>query len=786
MVIKNDLPKKNTHSSTLTLLAFFVFISTWSISQIIYPYKYAAHDFLANNADATSLPLEFVASTHFIDLLLLSSALILFIFLGWIQTKKEALSELLSSGDEKKFIFILLLLAILLSNSYFEPGILITGDSNAHVARVAHFSRSIISGEYTGWSNYFYAGTPVFEFTGPLFFWIAGLLDSFLQDPDLSSKVIVLISTILSGVLFYLFTRALFASQFSALAGSLIYGFSFAHIHLVFFRGSLPQSIIFLAVPALFYSITKVVNSKTTFTPWFFILALSVFVAFLSHPTSAVFLGISAIIFVAALMLFGFITIQDFIRLVFSSVLGLLLSAPSIVPIFLESEWVVMGSAPSSFSVRLPSASELMALFSFRDSLTGSQFESFIAYTAYCLVGFSLAWLFSATSQNKYRMVTFTFIAILTASLVIQIPYFRNIVFILFSISTLSAIGIQHIEKIWNDGKLAILCVLVIELFFCSVYPLARTDKNFVFNAAESITEHFSESRVILAGGESHSSIGIPIGPNGGILARYDMLKLDGPHNITVPKTHNFIATVLLMAEADLKERGALTAATLKALCINNVAALISIREDQRGLPENIAGTEIMGNLGNVLRLNCATPILATPTLEVISVEETLKVGAIWGIGDKSKRISDAIRHIVNHFTLTNNGIIAEQIPVNEKPQDYVAYTNPISVDLLNYHVSRNQVGMTLNVQGKGYLRIAHPWFPTVKVLINDNQATPIRSTMENIVVKLDSGINEILIFWHRSELRNMLQEIGSIYYAVFALSFIISFFARSRATASV
>ena len=134
-------------------------------------------------------------------------------------------------------LLIVFLNSALLSHAYLEPGWLITGDANAHVARVAHLIKADQEGVFSGWSNFFYGGTPVLQFYSPLFFQLSALLGQFIDSSHWSIKIILFTCNIVSAIGVYYFLRCLRLPAAAAIIGALIYAGSFAHIHLVLFRG---------------------------------------------------------------------------------------------------------------------------------------------------------------------------------------------------------------------------------------------------------------------------------------------------------------------------------------------------------------------------------------------------------------------------------------------------------------------------------------------------------------------------------------------------------------------
>lgn len=196
-------------------------------------------------------------------------------------------------------------LLVWLGIAYLFPGLMLAGDAGSHIARFHEVRLGLQSGVLSDWTNYDYLGSPLLGFTGPLVFVVGGAMDLLFRDANLTAKVYLLVCHLATGWLFYLFIRRLGLSRASALAGARSYGGSFAHLHLLIFRGALPQGITMAALILLFASAEGVMHRRATWRTDLLLFSLATAAILLNHQPHAVFAAVYLTLFGGLSLLLG-------------------------------------------------------------------------------------------------------------------------------------------------------------------------------------------------------------------------------------------------------------------------------------------------------------------------------------------------------------------------------------------------------------------------------------------------------------------------------------------------
>jgi len=226
--------------------------------------------------------------------------------------------------------------------SMLRPGTYESGDLSLHASRAMVFFDSLKEGIiFPNWAGKLNAGYgyPLFLFIYPLpyylisFFHLAGF--SFIS----STKLVLTISFVLSGLTMYVFIKKFLKNSISAAIASIFYLFAPYHLINLHFRVAIGEvvSFIFLPVIALsFYQLAKVNNRS-----WILIGAFSYALLILSHQAIA----LAGSIFFLAFIFNVFFSLGKFKRMIYLVkaglvfLFGLLLSAFYWIPAVLESKF---------------------------------------------------------------------------------------------------------------------------------------------------------------------------------------------------------------------------------------------------------------------------------------------------------------------------------------------------------------------------------------------------------------------------------------------------------------
>ena len=302
--------------------------------------------------------------------------------------------------------------------------------------------------------------------------------------------------------------------------------------------------------------------------------------------------------------------------------------------------------------------------------------------------------------------------------------------------------------------------LVFIELVASTIYPLSRTDKQFFEPLAQELQEQFPHQRIVSANYENGEYV-VPIGPNGGILAAFDIQKLDGPHNMTVPKTHNYQVSVLRQLESDLNKNGTFSMETKKILCLYNVGAMVIINHKLHNY--------------DIIPTECASPIRFSQKMmqedpHSIKAESEM----IWYETDKdaahAKTAFETISMVAQSPYIIYRGDINLEQNIAQDIKDSTFTLN-------SYHIFRSDVYLDISASAAGYIRLAHPVYHGLKVTQNDKSVVPMQDISASMVLPVQKGDTHIHITAENSFLRKILfyfsfisscMTIGALLYMLF------------------
>jgi hypothetical protein len=158
----------------------------------------------------------------------------------------------------------LTILILALFSKIWLPGLPLTHDSQAHLARMANAYTAIKDGHFPPrWApnlnNGF--GYPVFNFNYPLAYWLSVPFIAANFSIELTFKIITVLSLVAGCVgSFWIFK--LYFSQPSSLIASLLYSLGIYSSQLVFVRGGIGELLYFAILPWLLYTLSILMKNK--------------------------------------------------------------------------------------------------------------------------------------------------------------------------------------------------------------------------------------------------------------------------------------------------------------------------------------------------------------------------------------------------------------------------------------------------------------------------------------------------------------------------------------------
>lgn len=158
---------------------------------------------------------------------------------------------------------------------------------DTQVARVSQMAKALSDGHIpVRWVKdlgYGY-GYPLFNFYAPLPYYLGGLLNTLGMDALSSTKAMMAIGVVLSGVTMYLFARS-FWGELGGIASALLYVYSYYHAVEIYVRGAVGEFWAYSFLPLLFYGLWKVSQERKW--KWTIVASLGYAGVILSHNLTA-------------------------------------------------------------------------------------------------------------------------------------------------------------------------------------------------------------------------------------------------------------------------------------------------------------------------------------------------------------------------------------------------------------------------------------------------------------------------------------------------------------------
>jgi len=198
-------------------------------------------------------------------------------------------------------LWLILIAVILVSLPLFKPGMFKIHDFT-HGARIAEMTRALKDGHFpVRWSqNFGYGyGMPLFQFYGPLPFYVGTFLFWLTKDLVFSVKAIFFISSVFTAWGGYLLGKKLFNNNLSATFVSLAITLAPYRMLNLYVRGAVNELWGMMALPWIILSFIKIINGEKKGWLW---LTVSLTTLFLSHNITTLIFAPFAVL-VAVLLL---------------------------------------------------------------------------------------------------------------------------------------------------------------------------------------------------------------------------------------------------------------------------------------------------------------------------------------------------------------------------------------------------------------------------------------------------------------------------------------------------
>lgn len=742
-------------SATYPILLSALFGSLCVLSWLtLDPLKYI---YLQHGGTAGGMELlgAFIGSFDGLDYLLLALCAALSMVLIHGELFGRRISRALGNMRPAAFRLLMLSLFAFLSHSLMTPGDLVGGDYSSHVARIAHVRFSLLAGEVPTWDNYFYLGSPLLVFTGPLYFYLGGVLDLLLREPNLTSKLILFVSQVASGAVFLLCLREHRVGLLGAAIGSLLYVGSLSHINQVLWDGNHPQALTYVFLPVSFLLLRRVLTGAGSTGTW---LALTLVNATLLYHHQSMAKAVGTYLIIHALAFLAFhperLRLRLLVPLTLSAFGSLAVGAAAIIPIVLGRDAVMMYETLSIFEWRVPTVElwESLLLWEFvPDSKT-----VYLGASGLVIILFGLALSLRSKGPGKpgiERWLLVSTILGLIVALTERGQHVKFMVGILFFYAFLAGVAMDRISArlgAWSATASVLVALLVFDLTSTAMQPWNRTDKGYLHTAGRHLAARPDARRTMLTHtrGQDHNVVA-SIGPGAGVISYYPHQNLTGAHSLAATRSHNYLATIIKRSQKDLRSRQ-WRPETLDLLALLNVGVIVNDTGRQMGFPEAAPLADQTPALGRHVALGGYPPSVYAPTIVRIASQEPFEKPMLWNedfanAGQTPAMIDRFLEDMLTRMGYDRERGLAARLLVREELPKPIHRREASAGSLGKIAVRQHRVNiadasLVVDAGQAGYLRLPHVWYPTIKVSANGQPVKAVPDAMHFAVVPVTAG----------------------------------------------
>ncbi len=699
-----------------------------------------------------------VASLDWMDgiLGLLAAAAVAMLF--WLEIRHRAFSRLLATLTDRQALAVLTIVVGWFGHSYLGTGVLLGGDIATYISRFLEVQRGLDAGRLSQWTNYQYAGAPLLWFTGPLTFVVGGAISFVVRDAMLAAKLLLFTLHVLSGWLYFAFLRRLGIRTVAAMIAAAAFAGCFAHLHLFLYRGVVPQAFTILFLVLLFHSADGLLRAKGSRSFNFLVFSFATAAIIVNHQPHAMFAAAYLGLFGLFALRLGFWKWRPVPTLLLGGLLGALTAAVAVIPVLMEADWVMIEPGEAMFGLRLPTASQLLNLVLWRDTRTNWGVDSW-AYLGIGLTVFGVIGIAASVGGRLREGVdgfALSACACLSVCFVLHSVNVRDVVFLLFFVALLAAVGLDWMldrPMLARRGLLAATLVVMLDLASTSIQPVMRNDKDFFVRAGEFLERTAPNERVMQLSVAANAGLDADMGPDASPMSYYATVqRTAGNHNMAASRGHNFLGSLAKRIEADLQGSGVLAPSSRALLAMLNVGRVICNTPLVIGCPTSFADAAENTALGRFIPVE-ATPALFSRYLTALALPPGLDKPMLWpeyfGAVGHQPQVA-AIAAALEGF------LAAEQIDWASRTARAIAVRDvgtmagaafsddPWHPRVTAYEVGLDRVRLQVTADAPGYVQLAHFWFPSTSVTVNGIDTQPLRGTIGLMVVPIQAGASVI------------------------------------------
>lgn len=687
----------------------------------------------------------------------------------WLELRERLFSRWIDAASDRMFLAGFGILLAWLGHAYLFPGLLLAGDTGTHIARFHEIGSELAQHRpMPVWTNTQYLGSSLLGFTGPLTYVVGGALEAIVGDATTTAKLLLFALHMVAGWLAFALLRRLGCSRYAAALGALAYAGSFAHLHLFLYRGVFPQAFTICFLLAIFYAAEGMMRGRRM--PWgdWALFALATGALVVNHQPHAPFVAIYLALFGAVRLATGHWRLAALPRLAVAGMLGALMATVAVLPLVAESGWVMIEPANSMFAFTRPTAHRLLDLVVWRNTRTtfGTDYWAYLGLVTVVLAAAGALLAARARFAGRHGALVLAVLPCLALSFVLSNPVVRDIMFLLLFVAMLAACGADGLRERWANvprAGLVMLVLLLLDLSSTAIQPVARTDKQFQVEAGHYLAAHAPGARIVEVTLGDRGAITADMGPDASAVS-YDapVQRLAGYHNMAATRVHNYVATAIKLAEADLRRDGRLAPGHADLLALFNAARVFCTSPMANGCPASFAGVRAEGPLGLVVPIAGASPVLFSQHLIAMAPRADLDKPMLWedSFSRHDPRAAAVADYLAAWLAAARPEWTSRQVqalPVLALPAGSVPPpTQGWAPRLEAYAVGVSTVRVTLSANAPGYVQLSHPLFAGNMVRVNGRSVTPIESSLHLVVVRIGAGTSRIEIAPYQTPVRRI------------------------------
>ncbi len=710
------------------------------------------------------------------------SCLVVLILEIWRRRLTEFLDPVFTSNS--KTLWLLVISSIVFARFYLAAGkINWAGDGSAHLAYVYVTSQAMARGELPIWTNYLGLGSPYLQLYGFLFFYLVGAVDLLVDQVDISLKVVMLFGHVLSGVGMFSWVCAATDSRRAGFVAGIAFVLGFWHTQQVLVMGRFPLSLFYGLAPWPFFFLER---SRCTPDrgPWMVLGGIALGLLALTHPGYGFWITIFFGLYWLTRTWCDRATVKGWRDWIGGPVilgLGVILGAFMTLGIWTERKYTGLSGGFDMSSVPDPTVGQVFGWSNFRFFLLPP--DPFHWYGGY--LGLSLAaiavvgiwcWCRHHKVSSHIPMLAGTIPLLLALLLVFgyrlpllqAIPFVtalnagRYLLFVLLFLAFVVGCG-AHVLLARNPrllgGRLCALMVIliVLDLGATTFQQPYRGRKSTPTGFDPEIYEPFSE-----AAEAYHSDGKIP---------NYRIVWL-------APRVHPFLAMGRLLYKTDTPTPMAPSGHVLLAVPnfykpFEKFASELMQDLDSDGFTnlykELRAGFALMNTRFTMatqkndevmsFEWKPRTEVLVSPRTSRYP-DEQLELQASWMEASLDTLERFPIVWLARNMKIDFERSTCERIYLLEGEEDLG--TAP-TVEVLNHTVHNQRVELQTAVSDACFMRLPYAYYPHLTIKVNGFEIPFMQTATHFIAIKLNQGINEIVIEPRLSPLRRILLAVDLV-----------------------